>query len=121
MKFLINSVALTCCLLIGSLAYGANWQKQGSYNGDCRARPSDTVCVRYEDGFVWVVRGAITGWDKRTEGGQNIQVAIATTGRYQHILHTDYVCAFKSCEPLKFPPNTEGGIPIDGGTNVLHR
>ncbi len=67
------------------------WQQQGSYSGDCRARPAGTVCAGYEDGYVWLVRGAISGWEKRVEGSQRIQVAIASTGRYEHILGTNYV------------------------------
>jgi hypothetical protein len=67
------------------------WQQQGSYQGDCRARPVGMVCAGYEDGYVWLIRGAISGWEKRVEGGQTIQVAIATTGRYEHILGTSHV------------------------------
>jgi hypothetical protein len=78
-------------LSAGPTAAQATWQQQGSYGGDCRNRPAGTVCAGFEDGYVWLVRGAISGWEKRVEGGQAIQVAIASTGRYEHILGTNNV------------------------------
>ena len=119
MKFKINYIALACCLLVGGSAYGSPWQQMDSYSGDCKARPAGTVCVRYGDGYIWLVRGAITGWKEVVESGQKIQVAIATTGRYRHLLYTNYVCAFSICDLINMPHNTGGGEIIDKGTNAL--
>lgn len=72
-------------------ATGETWQQQGPYDGDCRSRPAGTVCATFEDGYVWLVHGAVSGWEKRVEGGQTIHVAIGSTGRYEHILGTNRV------------------------------
>ena len=69
----------------------STWQQQNSYSGDCRARPAGMVCARYEDGYIWLIQGSISGWEKRVEGSQKIQVAISSTGRYEHKLGTNYI------------------------------
>lgn len=66
----------------------APWQDQESYAGDCRARPAGTVCLRYKDGYVWLIRGGVSGWETRVEGARTIQAAVASNGRYEHILGT---------------------------------
>lgn len=70
---------------------GIPWQQQKSYEGDCRARPEGTVCVSYDDGYVWLVNGAIRSWDERVEDDRRVQVAVSRTGRYEHILGTSKV------------------------------
>ena len=67
------------------------WQKQDSYKGNCQARPGGTVCAAYDDGFVWLIRGGISGWEKQVENGKTVQTAIATTGKYEHVLGTNNV------------------------------
>ena len=69
----------------------ASWGQQDSYAGDCKARPAGTVCVRFDDGFVWLVRGGVSGWNTRVEGGRTIQVAVTSAGRYEHVLGTRMV------------------------------
>lgn len=67
----------------------AKWQYIHSYSGDCRTRPAATVCVKYEDGYVWLTRAAVSAWQKRVEGHQTIQVAVTSSGRYEHVLGTN--------------------------------
>lgn len=64
-----------------------DWWQQPSYSLDCTARPDKTVCVRYNDGFIWLVRDSISGWE--LSGG--IQTAIGLTARYEHIIGTNSV------------------------------
>lgn len=111
MKFIINCIALACCLLVGGFAYGSPWQQSESYSGNCQATPTGTLCVRFEDGFIWLMHGGvITAWEKRVEGGQTIQVVITTKNgrdyfRFQHILGTNYVCGFTVCDRINMPPH----------------
>lgn len=76
----------------------SGWQHQGAFNEDCRNRPARTVCAKYEDGYVWLVDGAISGWEKKFTGVNMTQVAIASDGRYEHILGTDYVRVVRTKE-----------------------
>jgi hypothetical protein len=109
MKSIINRIALACCFLMVGSVYGDSWQQMPSFSGDCGAKPAGTMCFRYEDGYIWLVRGGNLRSEKRVEGGQTIQVMIATTGRrYQHILGTNYVlCASSNCDRIDVPPAQE--------------
>lgn len=69
----------------------AQWRMQAPYSGECGTRPAGTVCAGFDDGYVWLVMGSVSGWEKRVEGGQNIQVAISGKRRYEHILGTNEV------------------------------
>jgi hypothetical protein len=55
------------------------------------ARPAGTFCVAYEDGYIWIIRRATSGWERRVKGGHTIQMEIESTGRYEHILRIDSV------------------------------
>ena len=62
--------------------------KQDSYSRDCATRPENTVCIRYDDGYVWLVADSIAGWG--TEGDR-IQITKGDNGEYYHILETNCV------------------------------
>lgn len=118
MKSIINRIALACCFLMAGSAYGDSWQKIPSFSGDCGAKPAGTMCFRYEDGYIWLVRGGELRSEKRVERGQTIQMMTATTGRrYQHILGTNYVlCASSTCDRIDVPPAQEMGKVFNNPT-----
>lgn len=67
------------------------WHEQDSYPFSCSARPAGTVCARYGDGFIWLVRDVIHGWDTRIVGSNTVQTAIGNRTRYEHIIGTTSV------------------------------
>lgn len=64
-----------------------NWWEQESYALDCRSRPAATTCVRFDDGFTWLVSDDIRSWERTYP----VQTAVGYVGRYQHIIGTDSV------------------------------
>ncbi|MDJ0819036.1 MAG: hypothetical protein QNJ58_22690 [Desulfobacterales bacterium] len=70
-----------------TLRRSRDWWEQESYPLDCTSRPECTVCVRYDDGFIWLVRDSIQSWERIGA----IQTAIGLTGRYEHIIGTNSV------------------------------
>lgn len=67
------------------------WRTQASYSLPCAARPPATICVRYDDGFIWLLSDAIRAWDSRVESAGTIQTAIGNNARYEHIIGTTFV------------------------------
>jgi hypothetical protein len=67
--------------------------EQSSYTGDCSKRPANSVCVRYEDGYVWLIfSDSITGWEKIGNWqGKIIQVAYGLHADYYHVLGTSLI------------------------------
>jgi len=60
---------------------------QPSFAGDCQNRPPGTVCLKYQDGYIWLINEpVVTG-----TVNQNIQSAIGTKNIFQHILNTKLV------------------------------
>ena len=65
------------------------WREQESYRLACSARPPGTVCVKYNDGYIWLVKDVIRGWATRVEPNVGtIQTAVGTRTRYEHIIGT---------------------------------
>lgn len=69
------------------------FQEQASYDGDCANPPSGSTCIRFRDGFQWLVQDVVKprheevgSWGKHRE-----VEASGRQGRYQHILGTKYV------------------------------
>ncbi len=69
------------------------FQEQASYNGDCANPPAGTACIRFRDGFQWLVRDVVArrheevgSWGKHQE-----VEASGSHARYRHILGTQYV------------------------------
>jgi hypothetical protein len=48
----------------GTIAKQVGWQQRDSYKGDCQARPSGTVCAADDDGYIWLIQGGLSGWEK---------------------------------------------------------
>ena len=64
-----------------------DWWEQESYSLDCKSRPAGTVCVRYDDGYIWLVRDSIRSWERRGA----VQIAVGIAARYEHIISTSSV------------------------------
>jgi hypothetical protein len=60
---------------------------QPSFTGNCDTRPPGTVCLRFQDGYVWLIDEAVTGGTKT----QDIQSAFGTQHIFLHILNTKLV------------------------------
>lgn len=62
--------------------------EQDSYLRDCKQRPEKTVCVKFNDGYIWLVGDAIAGWAME---GERIQISNGVSAEYHHLLGTDCV------------------------------
>lgn len=66
-----------------------SFEEQASYAGDCGSRPAGSVCIEYEDGYVWLVYDSILGWgEDGTWQGKKISVAKGFKADYHHVLGT---------------------------------
>ena len=70
-----------------TLRRSSDWWEQESYAADCASRPQGTVCVRYDDGYSWLVRDSIQRWEMHG----SVQTAVGYAARYEHILGTDSI------------------------------
>ncbi len=77
----------------GDLAPPEGFQQEPSYSGDCASPPAGSACIRFRDGYLWLVQDVIKG--KREEvGAWGTHQVVEATGKqdhYQHILGTQYV------------------------------
>lgn len=64
-----------------------DWWEQESYSLDCTSRPKCTACVRYDDGYIWLVRDSIRSWERLGA----VQTAVGLVARYEHIIGTNSV------------------------------
>jgi len=77
------------------LAPPEGFQEQPPYSGDCANPPAGSACIRFRDGYLWLVQDVIEV--KRKEvgawGGRSVVEATGRRSRYEHILGTQYVKA----------------------------
>jgi hypothetical protein len=65
---------------------------QSSYGGDCGQRPAGTTCLKFSDGYVWLVRDGIGGWrNGPSYQGRSVEIALGAVHSYEHVLGTDLV------------------------------
>ncbi len=69
------------------------YAEQAPYTGDCKKRPTNSICLRYEDGYIWLVYdNAITGWDDAGNWQGNIvRIAHGVIADYYHVLGTSLI------------------------------
>jgi len=90
-------VGLTLGVMLTSLPGAASGNSTGcffeqpSYTGNCLERPEGTVCLGFDDGYLWLVSDAIHGWGVESCGGSTVRVAYGYEGTYRHILGTNLV------------------------------
>jgi hypothetical protein len=64
--------------------------QQPSYTGDCKQRPAGTVCLGFDDGYIWLVSGeSVVGWAYGEPWqGQQVQIVQGVKADYHHVLGT---------------------------------
>src|SRR5262249_23676195 len=68
------------------------FEHEASYPGDCSRRPPGSVCIKFEDGYVWLVSDSVLGTrDGDIFDGKPVEVIIGNKHEYQHVLGTDLV------------------------------
>jgi hypothetical protein len=65
--------------------------EQDPYRGDCEKRPPYTVCLRFSDGFTWLVFDSIVQTESVELDGPKVEVGRGKKQDYYHILYTDFV------------------------------
>jgi len=75
------------------LAPPDGFQQESPYTGDCTNPPARSACIRFRDGYLWLVQDVVK--TKREEvgawGSHQVVEATGKQGHYQHILGTQYV------------------------------
>jgi serine/threonine protein kinase len=67
---------------------------QSTYAGDCKQRPTGTVCIGFSDNYTWLVADSIAGWSQGSAyQGHSVQIAQGFGCDYYHVLGTDLVMA----------------------------
>jgi hypothetical protein len=76
----------------GTIDAPAGYTEQPSYTGNCLARPTGSVCLKYDDGYVWLIYDSIAGGgDAGSWQGKQIRVAYGFKADYYHVLGTSLV------------------------------
>jgi hypothetical protein len=66
--------------------------EQAPYTGSCTARPSGSICLQFEDGYVWLVYDSISGWgDAGFWQGKRIRAGHGFKADYHHVLGTSLI------------------------------
>ena len=66
--------------------------EQASYTGDCKTRPSGSVCIKFNDGFIWLIYDSISGWKDGDWLGKPVQIAQGFYHcDYYHVLNTTLI------------------------------
>jgi hypothetical protein len=70
----------------------AGFVNQASYGGDCKYTPQGSTCLRFEDGFIWLVYdGVYKQQPFGTYQGKSIIEALGQHAAYYHVLSTSLV------------------------------
>jgi hypothetical protein len=68
------------------------FQKQISYSQNCEQRPAGTFCLKFDDGYVWLVEGKEPVRERpQLRFTLVIQKAVSDDAEYQHLAGTSYV------------------------------
>jgi hypothetical protein len=69
--------------------------EQPSYTGDCKQRPAGSICLRFTDGYIWLLSPfgdeVLGGDDIGTWQGKQIHATFGKKADYEHILGTNLV------------------------------
>jgi hypothetical protein len=71
-----------------------NFIEQPSYSGNCQERPSGTVCLRFSDGYIWLITDSVGGGNNQYRyylHGEPIQSVDGERAIYHHVLHANLV------------------------------
>lgn len=68
------------------------WRRQPSYTGDCGKRPPGFRCIRFGDGYRWLVEGGISSWRQAApHQGKKVTVGVWGHVEFHHVEGTDLV------------------------------
>ena len=68
---------------------GPEFAERPSYVGDCAQRPAGSTCVKFADGYVWLVDDGVVGWgEDESWDGKTVQVVQGGQATYYHVLDT---------------------------------
>jgi len=75
------------------LAPPTGFQEQAPYGGDCANPPAGSACIRFRDGYQWLVQDMVKAKHEEVGSWGNHQVVEARGKQngYQHVLGTQYV------------------------------
>jgi hypothetical protein len=71
-----------------------SYYEQSPYAGDCATRPENSLCLKFDDQYVWLVTDfddSIVSWTHLTENGHAVHVAQGQRSDYYHQLNTRLV------------------------------
>jgi len=70
----------------------AEFVQQPTYTGDCNNRPTGSICIKYSDGYTWLVYDSLINWtDGGFWSGKKIEVANCYQAEYLHAIGTSFV------------------------------
>jgi hypothetical protein len=70
----------------------AGFSHQGTYGGDCKYTPQGSTCLRFEDGYVWLVYDGVSRQQQfGTYQGKPMVEGLGQHAAYYHVLDTDLV------------------------------
>jgi hypothetical protein len=57
-------------------------------SGDPGERPAGTVCLSFDDGYMWLIADSVAARELRVEEGRTIDSVLGASQRYEHVLET---------------------------------
>jgi len=73
-------------------ARGTEFKLRDPYRGDCDNRPTGSVCIKFSDGYVWLIHDAIQGSSEAGRwNGKPIIVFYGFRADYYHVLGTSLI------------------------------
>jgi hypothetical protein len=85
----------------------SGYVSRAGYSGDCFARPPGSVCVTYDDDYIWLAYSSITSWS--TDGG--VQIAHSPSVEYRHVLDSSCVQLVGADSDNDFVPDLYDNCP----------
>jgi hypothetical protein len=75
-----------------SASNSGGFANQPSHTGDCKYTPQGSSCLRFEDGYVWLVYDGVRSQQQfGTYPGNRIIEALGQRAAYYHVLNTNLV------------------------------
>ena len=90
-KGALSSELTTSKGLIRYLYAKLGYEEKEPYTGNCSKRPKGTICLRFSDGYVWLVSDSVKGYEEFEAGDYKIAVTIGFKARYYHVLDTMWI------------------------------
>ena len=72
----------------------AQYRSQAAFADSCGTRPPRTVCIRFSDGYIWLVSDDILSWSHGEDVGNEVEIAVGRVAFYYHVPDTTLVKEF---------------------------